>query len=78
MSDRSFPPERHNRIFKPEYWPDMGTWDDSWFFQVRGMESIAQLPDLTEGLLTRGYSEADVGKIMGGNFLRVFEQVWGG
>ncbi len=32
-----------------------------------------KLPLLTEKLLERGYSEGDVAKILGGNFLRVFE-----
>jgi len=78
MSDRSFPPERHNRIFKPEYWPNIKNWENSWSFRAKGMESVAQLPDLSEGLLARGYGEDEVAKIMGRNFLRVFKQVWGG
>ena len=36
-----------------------------------------KMKNLTRGLLERGYSEADTLKILGGNFLRVFEQVWG-
>jgi len=35
-----------------------------------------QLPEITENLLRLGYSEADIGGILGGNFLRVAEQVW--
>jgi membrane dipeptidase len=42
------------------------------------MESVSDFPKITAGLLERGYTEADVGKIMGGNFLRVFESVRGG
>jgi microsomal dipeptidase-like Zn-dependent dipeptidase len=30
---------------------------------------------ITAGLLSRGHSEADVGRIMGGNFMRVFRDV---
>jgi membrane dipeptidase len=33
-------------------------------------------PDLTSALLERGYGEDDVRAILGGNFLRVAEQVW--
>ena len=39
------------------------------------MKSVADLPNLTRELLKRGYSEADVEKILGGNMLRVMEQV---
>jgi membrane dipeptidase len=40
-----------------------------------GLEDVTRLPHLTAELLSRGYSEADMEKILGGNFLRVFEQV---
>jgi membrane dipeptidase len=40
-----------------------------------GMDDVSQLPRITDGLLKRGYSEADVEKILGGNFLRVMERV---
>ncbi len=39
-----------------------------------GMEDIAQLPNLTYELLKRGYSERDVRKILGENFLRAFAE----
>lgn len=42
---------------------------------VKGMESITCFPTITAGLLTRGYSDGEVSKIMGANFLRVFEKV---
>lgn len=40
-----------------------------------GLTSASMLPALTDRLLARGLSEADVIAILGGNFLRVFEQV---
>jgi len=40
-----------------------------------GLESAAGLPNLTAALLGRGYSNGDVEKILGGNFLRVLEEV---
>lgn len=42
-----------------------------------GLEDITRLPDLTAELLRRGYTEGDLAKILGGNYLRVYEQVLG-
>ena len=39
------------------------------------MKSVADLPNLTAELLRRGYSESDIDKILGGNMLRVMEEV---
>lgn len=39
------------------------------------MKSVADLPNLTKELLRRGYSESDVEKILGGNMLRVMDEV---
>jgi membrane dipeptidase len=39
-----------------------------------GMEDIAKLPNITYELLRRGYSEQDVRKILGENFLRVMSE----
>ena len=41
----------------------------------RGMRDIADLPMLTEAMLQRGWSEARIGKFMGGNLLRVFREI---
>ena len=41
-----------------------------------GMQSIGDLPNITEGLIKRGYKDADIQKFLGGNWMRVFEQVW--
>ena len=49
-----------------------------WNGRRRGLEDISKLPAITECLVQRGYSDEDILKILGGNFLRVFEQVWGG
>jgi len=40
-----------------------------------GMDDASFLPRLTEALLARGYKERDIEKILGGNTLRVMEQV---
>jgi membrane dipeptidase len=40
-----------------------------------GMEDASALPQITEALLKRGYSEVDIQKILGGNTLRFLEDV---
>ncbi len=42
-----------------------------------GFSDYLDFPNLTRGLVARGYSDEDVTGILGGNFLRVFEQVCG-
>jgi membrane dipeptidase len=42
-----------------------------------GLEDVSRIPHITAALLERGYSEQDVKKILGGNFLRVMRQVIG-
>lgn len=40
-----------------------------------GLKDVASYPNLIEGLLKRGYSEADIQKVLGENLLRVWEAV---
>src|SRR3989454_4505358 len=40
-----------------------------------GMEDVSKLTKITDALLKKGYSEPDIEKILGGNILRVMEQV---
>jgi membrane dipeptidase len=42
-----------------------------------GLEDVSKMPPVTAGLLKRGYSEQDIKKIMGGNFLRVMREAIG-
>ena len=42
---------------------------------VVGYAHVGEGPNVTRELLKRGYSEADIAKLWGGNFLRVFKQV---
>jgi membrane dipeptidase len=44
---------------------------------VEGFEDWSDWPNITSGLLARGYSKGDVRKIIGGNFLRVFQRIAG-
>jgi membrane dipeptidase len=38
-----------------------------------GLNGVEDYPKITQGLVQRGYSEKDIRKILGGNFLRVFK-----
>jgi len=38
-----------------------------------GLEDCSKLPKITEALVRKGYSDADIRKILGGNLLRVLE-----
>lgn len=40
-----------------------------------GLEDTSKVPNITRVLVKRGYSDEDIKKILGGNFLRVFKQV---
>jgi membrane dipeptidase len=43
----------------------------------REIESVTKFPNITKGLIERGYSDAETKKILGENFLRVFKKVFG-
>ena len=42
---------------------------------VKGWENVGDIRNVTAELISRGYSEADIAKLWGGNFLRVWDQV---
>ena len=42
---------------------------------LNGWKDVSEIRNVTAELLSRGYSEADIAKLWGGNFLRVWEQV---
>lgn len=62
------------------HYPDMikhlawYTFDRRW---VEGLDRPFHLPRLTQGLVARGYRDDAILKILGGNFLRLFREVWG-
>lgn len=43
---------------------------------LRDFNDYSQIVNVIDRLSGRGYSEGDIGRILGGNFLRVFMQVW--
>lgn len=42
-----------------------------------GIEFFNKWPNITKGLVSRGYSDLEIEKIVGGNFLRLFDRVVG-
>ena len=45
-------------------------------FQPKGIDSPAEFPNLAEALVNRGYSAEDITKLLGGNWMNLFERVW--
>ena len=43
---------------------------------VKGLDHPRRMFDLTEGLIRRGYSDTDIGLIIGGNAVRVLSGIW--
>ncbi len=57
----NLPPDKYGNVAGP--WP-------------LGISSVDEVPSVAEGLFRRGYSDEDVRAILGGNYLRLLEQVW--
>jgi membrane dipeptidase len=45
---------------------------------VEGFDDYGKLPNVAEAMSKRGFARADIDKVLGGNLLRVFRQVWKG
>lgn len=43
---------------------------------AQGFSKWSEWPNLTASLLRRGFSRQQTEKILGGNFMRVFREVW--
>ncbi len=57
--------------YDPRYYPP-----PPWTYPA-GIGGFREWPNITAGLLTRGYSENEIRGILGENFLRVFATIWG-
>jgi len=42
---------------------------------IEGCDEVSEMPNITEELVRRGYSEEDIRKIWGGNIMSVFSTV---
>jgi membrane dipeptidase len=49
---------------------------DEVFFYPKEFETPAKFPELAVRLMGRGYKKDDIAKILGGNWMRLFAQVW--
>ncbi|MEW6411434.1 MAG: dipeptidase [Candidatus Zixiibacteriota bacterium] len=56
----------------------LGSDYDGVFAVPDGLDDCSMVPNITKELVARGYSDEDIRKILGGNFMRVFRQVCGG
>jgi len=45
---------------------------------IEGVNHYKRMFDIADGLIRRGYSDADIELILGGNFRRVLGKIWGG
>ncbi len=43
----------------------------------KGIRTVGEFPNLTEALLRNGFSETQVRKIMGENWVTLLKDVWG-
>jgi len=60
----------------PEVTGNLGAWFGFETRYVDGLHSIELLPRLTDALLRKGYAEAHLEQILGGNVIRLFSEAW--
>jgi membrane dipeptidase len=53
----------------------LGSDFDGTLFLPKGLDDVSDFPNITAGLVERGHSPTAIRKILGGNALRVLEQV---
>ena len=67
------PPEQYKAL-KASY---KGVYGFREKIDIEGVDHPKRMFDLTEGLIRRKYTDAQIEGILGGNFKRVFAQIWG-
>jgi membrane dipeptidase len=70
----AMPPEQNKRL-RAGY---KGSYGFREKIDIEGVNHPKRMFDLTEGLIRRRYSDADIEGILGGNFKRVLSQIWSG
>lgn len=73
-------PDGYDDIAEPAYSKLKGSYKGSYAFRKKidtdGFDHPQKVYDLTEGLIRRGYSDADIAGVLGGNFKRVLGEIW--
>jgi membrane dipeptidase len=69
-------PIRFERFFRRRYPSIVGQYSIETIY-AEGFETVNDFAALPAALARRGIRDDDAAKVLGGNFLRVFEQVWG-
>ncbi len=64
------------KLVGPDY-VGLGSDFDGVFSLPNGLKDCSMMPNITRELVKRGYSRTDIEKILGGNFMRVFQAVCG-
>ena len=64
-----------------EYFVKTGQWNpDDYppppYYYPQGLDDPRCFPNLTKALMERGYDEEETRKVLGGNFMRVYSQIW--
>lgn len=67
---------RFERFFRRRYPSIVGRYAMDTVY-AEGFGIVDHFVDLPGALRRRGFADADIAKVLGGNFLRVFEAVWG-
>jgi membrane dipeptidase len=75
IAQRSFEEVGSDKVKYPDYWYFTNTYFERMW--VKGFETMAETLNVTKGLVARGYSDQEIMKVQGGNFLKLFERVWG-
>jgi membrane dipeptidase len=60
----------------PLYYPEVAGKSTYSNRRVQGFSAKSDLPNLVDAFLRKGYGRERILKILGGNFLRVFQEVW--
>ena len=78
LDQAATPPYAAYRNFRPEFPEAYGVGPREHYEPYpRGVHRHTELETLTRGLVDRGYTDEEINKILGGNFLRVLETVHG-